>query len=370
MTRLFTPFQEFLITWLLILLAGWLTFNFLGFASGLITILLSSALIAFLLNYPVRLLKPFLPRPIAGIVVYASAALIASIFLITVFPPVFNQGRQLIIKLPDLIAAGQEELNQFQTWSVEHNLPFDVNFLTSQLLAKIQAKAQQIASTSFGFVIGTFNSVVELILILVLSFYMLLDGERIWNNLTKILNPKIRTELTNSISRNLQRFVTGQLLLGLFMAITLTLAFRLLHVPYFLLFAIFIGVMEIIPFIGAALGISTVVLIVFFIDAVLALQVFAIAVGIQQVKDNIVAPRIMGNLTGLSPVIILSSLLLGAKLGGLLGIILAIPVTGVLKSLIEILYDPDLPPQTGRFFDNPLRNRQELAINEETKTEI
>jgi len=365
MTRFFSPLQETLITWLLILVVGWLTFNFLGFASGLITILVSSALIAFLLNYPVRLLKAFLPRPLAGVVVYLSAALIASLILITIFPPVFNQGRQLIIKLPDLVAAGQEELNQFQTWSAEHNLPFDVNFLTSQLLTKIQAKAQQIASTSFGLVIGTFNSVVELILILVLSFYMLLDGERIWNNFTKILNPKVRTELTNSISRNLQQFVTGQLLLGLFMAITLTLAFRLLSVPYFLLFAIFIGVMEVIPFIGATLGISTVVLIVSFIDGILALQVLAIAVGMQQVKDNLVAPRIMGNLTGLSPVIILSSLLLGAKLGGLLGIILAIPVTGVAKSLIEIIYDPTLPPQTGTFFDNPLQEDKELVVNQD-----
>lgn len=373
MTRFLSPLQEILITWLLILVVGLLTFNFLGFASELITILLSSALIAFLLNYPVRLLKAFLPRPIAGIVVYLSTALIASFILITIFPPVFNQGRQLIIKLPDLIAAGQEELKEFQTWSAEHNLPFDVNFLTSQLLTKIQAKAQQIASTSFGLVIGTFNSVVELILILVLSFYMLLDGEKIWNNFTKILNPKIRTELTNSISRNLQQFVTGQLLLGLFMAITLTLAFRLLSVPYFLLFAIFIGVMEVIPFIGAALGISTVVLIVAFIDGILALQVLAIAVGMQQVKDNIVAPRIMGNLTGLSPVIILSSLLLGAKLGGLLGIILAIPVTGVAKSLIEIIYDPSLPPQTGTFFDNPLQEDKEVVVDQaesETKKSI
>ena len=62
----------------------------------------------------------------------------------------------------------------------------------------------------------------------------------------------------------------------------------------------------------------------------------------------------MGNLTGLSPVIIFTSLLLGAKIAGLLGVILAIPLTGVVKSIAEVVLDPTLPPQTGSFFYNPL----------------
>jgi len=362
MSRFFSPLQEFLITWLLILVTGWLTFKLLSFAGGLISILLTAALIAFLLNYPVRALITIMSRPVAGALVYLGATLIASIILITVFPPVFNQGRQLIANLPELIAAGQEQLKNFQAWSIDKNLPFDVNFLASQLLAKIQAKSERIASTSFSLVVDTFNFLLEFILVLVISFYLLLDGERIWQNLTAILNPRIQKALTQSIARNLQRFVTGQLLLGLFMATTLALAFRLLDVPYFLLFAIFIGVMEIIPFIGATLGIATVVLIVAFIDGWLSLQVLGIAVGVQQLKDNLISPRIMGNLTGLSPVIILSSLLLGAQLAGLLGVILAIPLTGVAKSLTEIIADPNLPPQTGTFFNNPFRKEDEKLV--------
>jgi predicted PurR-regulated permease PerM len=111
--------------------------------------------------------------------------------------------------------------------------------------------------------------------------------------------------------------------------------------------------MEVIPFVGATLGIAAVVCIVAFIDWWMALQVLAVAIAIQQVKDNLIAPRIMGNLTGLSPVIIFISLLLGAKVGGVLGVILAIPLTGVAKSLAEITLDPTLPPQTGAFFHNP-----------------
>lgn len=111
--------------------------------------------------------------------------------------------------------------------------------------------------------------------------------------------------------------------------------------------------MEVIPYVGATLGIATVATVVAFIDWWLALQVLAVAIALQQVKDNLVAPRIMGNLTGLSPVIIFVSLILGAQFGGLLGVILAIPLTGVGKSLAEIVLEPTLPPQTGSFFHNP-----------------
>ena len=65
--------------------------------------------------------------------------------------------------------------------------------------------------------------------------------------------------------------------------------------------------------------------------------IFVVSVGLQQIKDNFIAPRVLRNLTGLSPVIIFVSLLLGAQLGGLLGVMLAIPLTGVVKSLVEII---------------------------------
>ncbi|MEW6493557.1 MAG: AI-2E family transporter [Cyanobacteriota bacterium] len=355
MNRFFSPVQQFLLTWLLIVVTGWVTLRTLSYVGELISILLTAALIAFLLNYAVAVVQPFLPRSVAAVLVYLLAAFAVVILALTLVPPVYNQGRQLVTNLPTLLEESQEQLASFQTWSVEHNLPFDVRILASQLLARVQTQAEAIASTGLGLVVGTFNWFLDFILILVISFYMLIDGDRVWRGLSGIFSPRIRDGLTESLQRNLQRFVTGQLLLGLFMAVTLTVAFWALRVPFFLLFAVFIGLMEVIPFIGATLGIATVVSVVAFIDWWLALEVLGIAIALQQVKDNLIAPRIMGRLTGLSPVIIFVALLLGAKVGGLLGVILAIPLTGVAKSLSEIVLDPTLPPQTGAFFHNPLK---------------
>jgi len=362
MNRVFSPLQQFLITWLLFLVTGWVTLRAMSYVGELLSILITAGLIAFFLNYAVAVLRPFLPRTLAAVLVYLVTGFAVVILALTLVPLVFNQARQLVINFPFLLKSAQEQLTTFQTWSAEHNLPFDVQILISQLLARVQTQAEAIATKGLGLVVGTFNWVLDLILILVLSFYMLIDGERLWLGLTSIFSPKIRFGLTEALQRNLQRFVLGQLLLGLFMAITLTPAFWTLRVPFFLLFAVFIGLMEVIPFVGATLGIAAVATVVAFINWWLALQVLVVAVALQQVKDNLLAPRLMGNLTGLSPVIIFVSLLIGGQLGGLLGVILAIPLTGVGKSLAEIILDPTLPPQTGAFFHNPFdRDTASLA---------
>ena len=356
MNRVFSPIQQLLITWLLILVTGWIALKAISYLGELLSIVITAALIAFLLNYAVAGLRPFLPRTIAAGLVYLMAGFVVVIAALTLLPLVFNQARQLVTNFPSLLDSAQEQLNTFQAWSLQYNLPFDVRLLVSLLFDRLQTQAEAIASRSLGLVVGTFNWVLDAIFIVVLSFYMLIDGERVWGSITSIFSRQIRAGLTAALKRNLQRFVSGQLLLGLFMAVTLTVAFWTLRVPFFLLFAIFIGLMEIIPFIGATLGIAAVSVVVAFIDWWLALQVLAVAVALQQVKDNLVAPRIMGNLTGLSPVIIFVSLLLGAQLGGFLGVILAIPLTGVVKSLAETVLDPTLPPQTGEFFHNPFEH--------------
>lgn len=354
MERLFTPLQQLLVTWVLILVAGWMTLNALNYFSELISILVTAGLLAFVLNYPVARLQTIMARGLAAGLVYLLAGVGVGLIGVTIAPPVLNQAQQLITNLPDLIDSGQQQLAEFQAWSQSQQIRFAIPLLQQQLLTELQGRAETIAKGGVGLLLGTFNWVFDLLLILVISFYMLLDGERLWNGVTGFFSPPIRDFLTESFRRNLQRFFSGQLVLGLFMAVSLSLGFWWLKVPFFLVFAIFIGVMEIIPFIGATLGIVTVGVVVAFIDWWLAVQVVGVSILLQQVKDNLLAPRVMGNLTGLSPAIVLASLLLGGRVGGLLGVILAIPLAGMVRTIIELLLDPTLPPQTGSFFVNPV----------------
>jgi predicted PurR-regulated permease PerM len=120
------------------------------------------------------------------------------------------------------------------------------------------------------------------------------------------------------------------------MGVTVTVAFLLLHVPFGLLFGIGIGVLVLIP-LGDILGIISVSLLTALENVWLGLEVLVVAVLIDLAIDNLVAPRLMGKLISLNPVWIIVSLLLGAKVGGILGVIIAVPLAGAVKNLVDSL---------------------------------
>ena len=176
MNAWFSRPQKILFTWLLILVTGWLTVKTLTYIGGLISLILTASLIAFLLNYPVRGLKAILPRSLAAILVYLGAILMISFLGITLLPPVVNQARQLITKLPILLEQGQQQLIRLQGLIDDKNFPINLEFLASQILTKIQEQTEGIASTSFGLVVGTFNWFIDLIVVIVVSFWFVFQS--------------------------------------------------------------------------------------------------------------------------------------------------------------------------------------------------
>jgi predicted PurR-regulated permease PerM len=100
--------------------------------------------------------------------------------------------------------------------------------------------------------------------------------------------------------------------------------------------AVIVGVLDTIPGIGATLGISTITLIVLSQNVWLALKVLATCIVLQQIQDNLVSPRVMQGAVNINPVVIFFALLVGARVAGLLGVFLAIPITGVIVSFFEI----------------------------------
>jgi predicted PurR-regulated permease PerM len=121
------------------------------------------------------------------------------------------------------------------------------------------------------------------------------------------------------------------------MGTTLTAIFLILEVPFALLFALLIGVAELIPFIGATLGIALVTILVMLNSFWLGIRVAVAAVVMQQIKDNILAPRLMGEFIGLNPILIFIALLLGGQIAGVFGVIVAVPIAGTIKGTIDAI---------------------------------
>jgi predicted PurR-regulated permease PerM len=126
----------------------------------------------------------------------------------------------------------------------------------------------------------------------------------------------------------------GQGTLALLIGTSQTLMFLVFQVQFGLLFGLGIGIFSLIPF-GDVVSLIVITLIIASHDFWLAVKVLAVAVIIDQIIDQAIAPRLLGSLTGVRPVWVLVSLLVGTYVGGLLGLLVAVPVAGLIKDIID-----------------------------------
>jgi predicted PurR-regulated permease PerM len=131
-------------------------------------------------------------------------------------------------------------------------------------------------------------------------------------------------------------FFWGRLLLSIFFGISTFLVFILLDIPYALVMAAVAGAFDLIPGIGATIGISLIWLVILPQGIMLSLKVLVGCMVLQQVEENLLMPRIMQDSININPVIMFFALLVGARVAGLVGVFLAIPIAGVVIGLLDI----------------------------------
>ncbi|MEN9224020.1 MAG: AI-2E family transporter [Thermostichus sp. HHBFW_bins_43] len=346
----FSPLQRLLLTWILIVISGWLAMRVGQLFGHLLTNILTAAVLAFLLNYPVQVLRRYrVNRALAVTLVFALSVIILVLVGIAVVPILAKQVVQLGARIPDWVDTLQNWLNQISLWAAERNinLPFGQTDLVNTLLNRLQASAEKIAGQSLDILLGTFNQVIDLVLVLVLALYMLLYGGQFWYGLLSLLPKPWGPRIGEALTLSFQNFLISQLVLGFIMALMLVPVFGILRVPFGLLFGLLIGLLEVIPLVGGVIGIGAAAILLAFQDIWLSLKVVLVSLVVQQVKDRVIAPRLMGELIGLNPVWILIALLVGAQLGGILGVIVAIPLTSVVKSIYEIARSAELMAESG-----------------------
>ena len=316
----------------------WILSQVFRYFEHLITVLSISAILAFLLNYPVRFIERFYrSRSQAVIVVLLLTLALLVIFGITLVPIVIDQFTQLLNNIPTWLETSSDNLEKFDAWARARRIPIDLNDFTTRLNTRIESQVQVVATQVFGFALGTLSGLLDTILVIVLAFYMLLYGASLWQGLVRLLPPQFGIPFSESLRLNFQNFFISQILLGLFIVATLTPIFLVLKVPFALLFALLIGVAELIPFIGATLGIGLVTILVMLNSFWLGIRVAIAAIIMQQIKDNLLAPRLMGEFIGLNPILIFIALLVGAQMAGVFGVIVAVPIAGTVKGTIDAI---------------------------------
>lgn len=321
-----------LIRFLLLVASGWAIVLLLEYFQAVIVIFTFAAILAFLLSYPVRWLRHFLPHGFAVVVIFLLSIVILSFVTITVGLTVLSQGQQLINSVTVFLNSLIPLLEQIEEFFRNRNLQIDLSVIEEQL----RTQAISLLVTSLNIFQSFITNFVTFILIAVVAFFMLLDGEKLWHFILKVVPQRRRDRFTRIIQRTFLGFFQGQLILTLFLTSSTFLVLLLLHVPFALILSVIVGILDIIPGIGATLGVSVITLIVLSQSVWLAIKVLAACIILQQIQDNLIAPRIMQGALNLNPVVVFFALLVGAKVAGLLGIFISIPITGVIVSLFEI----------------------------------
>lgn len=321
----------------LVVLNSWLLLLVFEYFRSLITVFVTATVLSFLLDYPVHFLRHYgVKRQQAVVLVLCLFLLILVVLAVTLAPIILGQLNELVTRLPSWINSGAEQFETLHNWAKNRNLPIDLRGFAKQISERFSTQLQSIIGQILTVVVGAAGSLLDVMITVVLTFYLLLHGQRLWDGLFQWFPPKLGSQIRESLRRNFQNYFIGQATLATFMGLSMTVAFLILQVPFGLLFGLAVGIMTLIP-LGAGLSISIVSLLMALNNFWLGMKVLAVATVIDQVIENGIAPRLLGGFTGLNPVWIFISLLIATKVGGLIGLLVAVPIAGFIKSTVENL---------------------------------
>lgn len=319
----------------LVFLNAWLVFKFFQYFQPIVTIFVLSSLFAFILNYPVtQLQKRGVKRNYAVALVFISALLILISLGITLFPLALEQFNEMAKLLPQWIDANEAKIQAFNHSLSNQRLKVNFGQILTQITNHLPNELESIFNNFLIIIKDTIDSVSEVIVTVVLTFYLLIDGKRIWEGLFNKIPSKFAQKVRESLQQNFQNYLIGQVSLALLMGIAETLLFLAFQIQFALLFGLGVGILSLIPF-GDVVSLIVIILIIASHDIWLAVKIFAVAIIIDQVIDQAIAPRLLGRFTGLRPVWVIVSLLVGTYIGGLLGLLIAVPIAGFIKDAAD-----------------------------------
>lgn len=312
-----------------------------GYFRSLIVILLGASVLAFLLSYPANWLQSKgLKRQHAAIFVFLVTLLIFLGLGLTLLPLAFSQAQQLVARLPEWLDSGQRQLMMLDDRVGNLGLPISFDGLISQINSRLAAELQGLAGSILNIAVNltvfTVVKSLDILLTIIITFYLLLHSQDIWRSLVGWLPTSIQKPFSETLRLSFQNYFLAQIISATCMASGLVAGFLFLQVPFGLLFGLIIGLMALVPF-GGSVGIALVTLLVALRDIGSALQLLAVALVVQQIVENGIAPRVLGSVTGINPFWVLVALLTGARVGGLLGVIVAVPTAVMIKEALEVV---------------------------------
>ena len=282
--------------------------------------------------------RTVLNRALSVVVVYIGIAFVLAGTLALAVPGLVSQLNDLIVRAPEYGDRAAREVVALQLRLEGAGLPVNVTDLYGQVPAKISQIAGSVAADALGFVSATASVLFNFTLVLIIAFIMLIDGDQLWRRFIATLSPELRSEaelLRQSADRSFGGFIRGSLILGLIYGVATLAILVPLGVPFAGVLAVLSGLTMIIPFFGPIIAEIPVLVVTLLGAPDVFIWVLVLTIALQQVVLNVIGPRIMSSAIGIHPIFVFLALLLGSRIAGFWGVLLAMPVAGIINTFVR-----------------------------------
>ncbi|WP_191964753.1 AI-2E family transporter [Synechococcus sp. RSCCF101] len=305
---------------------------------GIFTVFVLAGVFALILNLPVRLLQRRLRLRRSMAIGAVVAFFLVVVLLVTLLLAPFLLARLVALSaaLPDWIDAASLRLDQFDSSVGALGLSLDTDLILDEKIATIKGQVSSLLLSIPSRVLGSVGSFLSLFFLIVLTvFFLIYGGELVRNCLVSWLPEERGVAVLQVLRRNFNSFIFNQLILAVVLAVALAASLFVVGAPFPVLAGTVVGLMGFIPF-GAIVGVLGVSLLFMLKSLQLGLTAFAVLIVVDQLIENILPPRLLGKLTGLNPIVILFSVMVGATIANFIGIITAVPIAATIKELLLV----------------------------------
>jgi predicted PurR-regulated permease PerM len=273
-----------------------------------------------------------LPRWLAILVLYFFFLCVIVAILLMIVPPFIQQLSDLAARLPDMIRSAQKFL--VDRGVIGHEITI------GQVVQSAPGSPGDAVTTLLSTVWSFVGGVIGLVTIIILTFYLLVDAEGIMAAFAQLFSQQRRPAVMSAarqIAHKVSAWLNGHLMLAVLMGGASAVGLGLMGVPYFYVIAVIAALGELVPIIGAIVAGVVATAIALTVSVKLAIVALIYFVILQQLESNVLVPKIMERQVGLSPVAVMIALMIGSEIRGIIGAILAIPTTVILKVIFEEL---------------------------------
>ena len=282
-----------------------------------------------------------LPYDVAILISFAIFVAVIYMIIIHIFVPFVSEFREFIKGIPAMMTAVQQAIPELERQYQLSLMPPEAKNFVARIIQDVGEYTLKLAQFSLSAIFSFASTVVELIVVPFITFYMMKKGGYFVQVFIGLFPDRFHDHLENlfkEIHFVLNAYIRGQLLLSVIMALVVFIGMWSMDIPYPLVIGLLAGLVEMVPLIGPIIGAIPPVLLGLLQGSSVMVKVIIFYIIVQQLDGHFFMPKLMGSIIDVHPVAIIAGVLIGGQLFGVVGMMISVPLVAVLQVLLRHMW--------------------------------